>query len=259
MTWVLVPPLKETRAEFDAEFPKRDKSSDGSIGNRAHVESTSSHNPDKTGKAEHKDGDGKDEVRALDVDKDLRDPSGVTMEDVVQFLVKMCRLGYFPWIRYIIFNKRIWHRRDGFVTRVYKGANDHSGHLHLNSEFNQKADETTGVKLGLSKLKKKPTPSPAPTPPGSLVVDGKLGPKTISKWQKVMGTTVDGKIDSSKSELIYAVQKRLRKVVPSLVVDGDLGPRTIEALQRYLKAPVTRKLDTNTVKTLQRRLNTGVF
>jgi hypothetical protein len=103
------------------------------------------------------------------------------------------------------------------------------------------------------------TPSPAPTPPGSLVVDGDLGPKTISKWQKVMGTTVDGKIDDRKSELIYAVQKRLRVVTPSLVVDGDLGPRTIEALQRYLKAPITRKLDSNTVKTLQRRLNTGKF
>lgn len=103
------------------------------------------------------------------------------------------------------------------------------------------------------------TPSPAPTPPNSLVVDGDLGPKTISKWQRVMGTTVDGKIDPRRSELIYAVQKRLRNVVPRLIVDGDLGPKTIEALQRYLGAPITRRFDSNTVKTLQRRLNENRF
>jgi len=259
MEWVLVSPLRETRAEFDATFPNRDKTTDGAVGNQAHAVTTSSHNPDETGNAEHKDHDGKNEVRAIDVDKDLRDPSGVTMEDVVQLLVKLCRLGYFPWIRYIIYNKRIWHRRDGFATRVYKGSNDHSQHLHLNSEFNQQADETTGVKIGLASLKKKPAPSPAPTPPGSLVVDGKLGPKTISKWQTVMGTHVDGRIDDRRSELVYAVQKRLKRVAPSLVVDGTLGPRSIEALQRYLRAPITRKLDVKTVKALQRRLNTGQF
>jgi hypothetical protein len=102
-------------------------------------------------------------------------------------------------------------------------------------------------------------PSPAPAPPRTLVVDGKLGPLTISKWQRVMGTPVDGKIDKHGSLLIKAVQKVLRKVVPSLVVDGDPGPKTIEALQRYLGAPITRRLDSNTVKTLQRRLNENRF
>lgn len=106
---------------------------------------------------------------------------------------------------------------------------------------------------------KPPASPPAPTPPATLVVDGKLGPKTISKWQKIMGTPVDGKIDPKGSLLIKAVQKRLRVVAPTLVIDGDPGPKTIEALQRYLKAPITRKLDSNTVKTLQRRLNTGKF
>lgn len=258
MAWELVPPLKEGREQFDKRFPKRKKTLDGSIGNLAHAVRPSSHNPDKTGKPEHADGDSKDEVRAIDVDKELQDDGGVTMEDVVQFLVKMCRLGYFPWIRYIIFNKRIWHRRDNFTSRAYTGSNDHSKHAHINSEFNQTSDSTTGTNWRLGEIKK---PAPAtPKPKPSLVVDGDLGPKTISKWQQVMKTPVDGKIDKDRSELIVAVQRKLKSLVDrNLVVDGDLGPKTIGVMQRYLKVPVNRRLDSVTVKALQRRLNENRF
>lgn len=102
-----------------------------------------------------------------------------------------------------------------------------------------------------------------------LAVDGNLGPKTIARWQKIMGTPVDGVI-SEKSTLVYKVQKRLRATVdPNLELDGDgnsldLGVprRTVEALQRYLKIRTTRRLSENnsdTVKALQRRLNEGRF
>jgi hypothetical protein len=104
-----------------------------------------------------------------------------------------------------------------------------------------------------------------PAPPKTdelLTTDGKLGPKTIAKWQKVMGTTVDGKIDDKNSELIKAVQRKLRVVDPKLAVDGDMGPRTIRALQRYLKSPVDgfiTKPSSLVIKALQRRLNEGRF
>jgi peptidoglycan hydrolase-like protein with peptidoglycan-binding domain len=107
----------------------------------------------------------------------------------------------------------------------------------------------------------KPT-TPAPKPPSRphLTVDGDLGPKTISLWQKIMKTPVDGKISDKNSDLIEAVQRRLQATVDHrLVVDGDLGPKTIRRLQGYLKAPVDGILGPNTVKALQRRLNTGKF
>jgi hypothetical protein len=104
---------------------------------------------------------------------------------------------------------------------------------------------------------------PKPKPPSTdaqLVVDGDLGPKTISKWQKVMGTKVDGKIDKNDSSLIRAVQKRLKATVDHrLVIDGDPGPKTFGALQRYLGVPVNQRFDSTTVKALQRRLNTNKF
>jgi hypothetical protein len=124
----------------------------------------------------------------------------------------------------------------------------------------------------------KPVPTtPAPTKPGTnppgpkppinkpepLLINGKLDATTIRRWQQIMGTKVDGKIDKDDSELIRAVQKHLKaKVDHRLEIDGDLGPKTIRALQRYLKSPVDGVIDQPTsllVKALQRRLNTGKF
>jgi hypothetical protein len=96
-----------------------------------------------------------------------------------------------------------------------------------------------------------------------LSIDGGLGPKTIAKWQAVMGTTVDGVIDDSDSELIKAVQRRLQVTVdPSLPVDGALNAHTIRSLQRYLKSPVDGYISqprSQVVMALQRRLNEGRF
>ncbi len=52
-------------------FPKRDTRSDGSIGDTSHQGYPSSHNPDRTGRAEYRDGDQLDGVRARDFDADL--------------------------------------------------------------------------------------------------------------------------------------------------------------------------------------------
>jgi hypothetical protein len=115
------------------------------------------------------------------------------------------------------------------------------------------------------------TPSTPSTPsqPEKLAVDGALGPKTIRRWQQVMGTPVDGKI-SENSSLVKAVQTVLKKKVDDrLVVDGDgnsldfgVSRKTVGALQRYLKVPVTQKIsstNSQTIKALQRRLNEGRF
>ena len=105
----------------------------------------------------------------------------------------------------------------------------------------------------------KPKP-PKPPVPALLDVDGDLGPKTISRWQQVMGTVVDGRIDDHDSELVRAVQTKLKATVDHrLVVDGDFGPKTKGRLQTYLGAPVTQVLDYHTVVALQRRLNENRF
>lgn len=118
-----------------------------------------------------------------------------------------------------------------------------------------------------------PTHSVPQQPPviqHKLVVNGILDAATIRKWQQVMGTPVDGKIDTDKngSALVRAVQQRLKSTVDHrLVVDGhgivQDGKRykTVGALQRYLGSPVDSYLSTpsQAIKSLQRRLNENRF
>jgi hypothetical protein len=116
-----------------------------------------------------------------------------------------------------------------------------------------------------------PSPAPIPTPPAApqgLDIDGELGPKTISRWQSIMGTPVDGVI-STPSQLVEAVQYKLKVLVThTLATDGvgiyqDGNPyHTVAALQSYLRSPVDGILSTpvsECVKALQRRLNEGWF
>lgn len=266
--WVVVPNLLEGRDQLDERFPNRERGAEGTIGDQAHQGSASSHNPDETGRPEFSDHDGVNEVRAADFDKDLNDAGGVTMEQVVQLWLTLLRSGQMWWVRYLIYKRRIWHRRDNFVTHAYEGSDDHDSHVHVTSDFTNAADTVRNTNWHLSELG---APGEVPVKDDHLLVDGKLGPKTIAKWQKIMGTPVDGKITTSYpgSELVKAVQTRLKSTVDaSLKVDGygivQGGPRskTVGALQRYLKSPVDQYISSpvsEVVKALQRRLNENRF
>jgi len=153
VAWVLTRGLGTVRAEFNSVFPDRDKTSDGTIGDQAHQTSASGHNPDRTGRAEYKDGDSLDEVRAIDVDRDLVPGSGTDwMELVVQHLVRKARAGGYIPFRYIIYKGRIWSRTDGWRTRTYTGANKHNKHAHFSGDYTQTADNWTGL-LGLASVR----------------------------------------------------------------------------------------------------------
>lgn len=111
--------------------------------------------------------------------------------------------------------------------------------------------------------------------------DGIIGYKSIAKWQKTMGTPVDGEISgqlrslrryhlaftqagiwysSGGSMLIEKVQKQLGFTGDDL--DGQLGPVTISAIQKHLGFTgddVDGLFGKKTAKALQERLNTGKF
>lgn len=116
------------------------------------------------------------------------------------------------------------------------------------------------------------TPPPAPAAE-ALDVDGDLGPKTITRWQQVMGTTVDGSI-SDPSELVEAVQTALNNdgcrdydgnVLDvdgeGIVQDGNRY-KTVYALQVRLGTTRDGRLDpgdSEAIRALQVRLNAGTF
>ncbi|HMM95360.1 hypothetical protein [Phycicoccus sp.] len=132
----------------------------------------------------------------------------------------------------------------------------------------------------LRKALKDGVPKPTtPTYPGGsgsakLAIDGRMGPLTVTKWQRVMGTTPDSVISYPRSELVAAVQVYLNaagrrdKHGRKLVVDGkgilpnlsrNAGPsNTIAALQRHLGTTMDEILSyprSNAVMALQERLN----
>ena len=188
----------------------------------------------------------------------------------LDFMVRNAAAG--EWIRNYIWNNRkrlglqhvIWNQRiTSTVTQPGKvrkmedrgtPTKNHKDHVHA---------------LFFAGNYAAPVVSKPVTPPGHVVEDGELGPKTIALWQKIMGTPVDGIISHPKSALILRVQARLRATVDRAVPLSGNGLEqngkssiTVGALQRYLKVPVDNKLDkgdSRTVRALQRRLNTGTF
>lgn len=131
----LTPALRSLRAAFNEAWPRRDKASDGWIGDAAHQGSQSDHNDDETGNVPIHDADTKHEVHAIDVDKDLDPDDPGAMERVVQNLVAQCRTGAERRLRYIIFNRRIWSATTGWATRAYAGSNPHDHHAHFSGSY----------------------------------------------------------------------------------------------------------------------------
>ncbi|MGB4989147.1 MAG: hypothetical protein WBO10_07930, partial [Pyrinomonadaceae bacterium] len=65
MSWRIAESLKKLREQINAEWPGRDKASDGGIGDAAHASRSSDHNPWV------KDSRGQGVVTAIDIDEDL--------------------------------------------------------------------------------------------------------------------------------------------------------------------------------------------
>jgi len=130
---VLTQSLTVLFRNFDTAFPNRDHATDGWIGDADHQDRTSGHNPDDTpgSKAEYSDADTKPEVRAIDVDKDLRYP-GTTMQDVINRILKTPN--DLKRLMYIIYNRVIWSRNSGWNPRTYTGSNPHTEHVHFSGD-----------------------------------------------------------------------------------------------------------------------------
>jgi len=140
--WILVACLKQLFAEFNQIAPSRDHASDGSIGDTAHQQEVSDHNPDETGSVPIHDADHVNEVHAIDVDIDLREP-GLTMETVVQFLLARCRNGSEKRLRYIIYNRRIWEADNNWKQATYTGTSAHTEHAHFSASYDSNREAST--------------------------------------------------------------------------------------------------------------------
>ena len=112
-------------AEVNAAAPRRDKASDGWIGDPSHQSRTSDHNPWM------KDARGVGVVRAQDIDHDAA--NGCDAGELAAQITAL--LGLHPALgngAYVIYNRRIVSTsriREGW--RPYSGSNAHTQHVHV--------------------------------------------------------------------------------------------------------------------------------
>jgi hypothetical protein len=110
---------QQLRLQVDDNYPDRDRTSDGWIGDTRHQARPSDHNPDEQGI-----------VRAIDIDRDL---SGKAKPDLMPDLADQIRLcaKSDKRISYIIFNGRIASSKKSWAWRPYDGINKHNHHCHV--------------------------------------------------------------------------------------------------------------------------------
>lgn len=133
MAWVVTASLARLMADFRTTFPNKDRESDGTVGDLAHQAETSGHNPDDTAgsRSEYTDADSKAEVRAIDVDNDLR-AAGVSMQNVIDRMLQTS--ADLRRLRYIIYNRVIWSRSNDWRPRAYTGSSPHTEHAHFSGD-----------------------------------------------------------------------------------------------------------------------------
>lgn len=198
--------LATFRATINEQFPKRDKDSDGWIGDAAHRNRKSEHNPDAKGC-----------VHAIDVDVD----DGDLGRDLAREILKAAIGHKAVW--YVIYNGVIYSRTHNFAPRRYTGPNPHTSHVHVSILLTASAEKDTTLRLV------------SPAKPSPVVYERAYG--------GVAGTRVIQL--GSRGNDVRQLQDVLNKWYPKrkpLVEDGLFGPATLETV-KYLQKNAKLKVD----------------
>jgi hypothetical protein len=138
---ILVACLVALRTEFNVLAPGRDKGADGWIGDAAHQQESSDHNPDETGRTPYEDADNINEVHALDIDKDLG--GGLDLDTYVERIRLAHERGDDDRLQNIIWRGRIASRSWGWTWRAYTGPSQHFDHAHFSARYTTAQENDT--------------------------------------------------------------------------------------------------------------------
>lgn len=211
--WFLAPTLAQFRKEVNTLYPKRDKTSDGTIGNASHAGGTSDHNPDVRGC-----------VCAIDIDEDVLGPTdvypsfhgGSPARHLVDTIVSRAKAGLLPQVYYVIYEKKIMSRTYGFTPRDYTGSNPHNHHFHLSVYHKPELADSTK--------------------PWGLAATGEY-PKPTSDDVWLSKLT----FGQTASDSVWQLQNALNKLIasgevegPPVPLTGNFGRQTAETYARAL-------------------------
>jgi peptidoglycan hydrolase-like protein with peptidoglycan-binding domain len=185
MAWRLAKSLSVLRTEIVARYPG---TTVWTIGDQAHASGYSDHNPNSTGV-----------VCAIDVKAD----GGMSLQQFVMHLITNPH----PNLRYVIYNRRIYQRKNGWKAEIYYGSNSHEEHAHASvgngpdGRSTSSYDNTSTWRI--ANLGAAPTGIPTPT-----------------------------LREGAEGSAVLALQVYLNDVLDTgLVEDGDFGPATTAAVR----------------------------
>lgn len=207
MAWRVATSLITLRDQVNAFSPRRNKATDGTIGDAAHARQTSDHNP------WIRDA-GLGVVSALDLTHDPR--NGVD----TWLMAEVMRQSRDPRIKYVISNRRIFSSTvSPWTWRNYTGSSPHTGHVHI-SVNSQKAlyDDARRWHLGDW------APGVGETDKARRPVL-RLGSKGVyvNEWQ----TALDIDSDGDFGPITKRHTRRFQAQRPNeLIDDGIVGPLT---------------------------------
>ena len=160
MSWKLAAAAATLRDQVNKAYPRRDRASDGTIGNQAHKRRISDHNPDKTGY-----------VMALDLDED-----GWPAHTFVDELVKYMRTSGDKRIKNIVYEGCVASGTYSNQLWVWRSAPSlgHAHHIHISFDQAAKRD---GAPFPLPILDKAPKLAPAKKTPAKKTTAKKTAPK----------------------------------------------------------------------------------
>jgi hypothetical protein len=222
MSWRVATSLLVLRAEIDAKWPNRDRRSDGTIGDAAHISEgqASDHNPWIV------DG-GIGVVRALDIDVD-----GI---DAAWYSEHVRQLGAAGDHRltdhgYVIFNRRIASGTGGWGWRAYTGPSPHTDHVHVSVARNKAGYDSTAA-WGIHGA------PPAHSPAGPAAPSGTVKFEQYRKGAKPGSRPLH--LGSAGDDVAF-----LQRWIGGVKADGYLGDATVARLRWY---QAMRKIPVNGV------------
>ena len=137
MSYFLCAAGETLRDQIDHRWPKRDRASDGWIGDASHQAAPSDHNPDYSAGGV---------VRAVDVDEDLSKVDAEAMRTLADQLIRCAREREDNGrLSYVIYEGKIasgTYASSRWQWRTYTGTNPHDHHMHVS--FTEKGDKLGG-------------------------------------------------------------------------------------------------------------------
>jgi hypothetical protein len=240
--YFLAPSLIALRNSINKQFPKRDTSSDGWIGNAAHQATQSEHNPCWTCT-----GYQYGIVRATDTDIDDNDAGRDLRREILNSAIGHSAV----W--YVISNGIIYSRTHNWAALKYTGSNAHTKHVHISIQKTIAASQDTSLVLRpLAPISTADTTIDAralnyaakglgfnPTDAWfndckqfmAWAANPKIGVITIAQRDAYISYTLKRDFYNAGRMMFVTIQKVQSKF--NLKPDGLVGPRTARVLRAY--------------------------